>query len=1244
MRRTLFVILLAATLVATAAPPVAAAPSTRDYVRLVNPWVESDIGRFFFFQSASQPFGMVKLRPDTSTSTTWDSGYQHDENEVKGFSHVHEWTLSGVQVMPTTGAPVPKTQGDTGWQSHVDHDNGEIAEPGYHKLHLDRYGVTAELTSTERVGMHRYTYDRGGPSEIIVNLGGVLGEATMNGAQVTKVSNQELEGFVTMHDGNTKLFFDIAFDRPFDSLHGWTNGKLADGGAPIDRLAGDNMGVYVRYGQLAAGSAVQLKVALSYTSTEGARRNLAAELPGWSFGATKAAAQRQWNDLLGRIDVRGGTHQQQVKFYTDLFHVLCGRGVYSDADGKYIDDTWNHNQVKQIPLGRDGRPKFAMYNSDALWLTQWNVNSILGLAYPEIYASMVNSFLQMYRDGGLLPRGPAAGDDTMIMTGSPITSFIVGAWNKGIRGFDIDLAFKAMLDAQSVGGLFDKGAIEYGSWTGAGGIRPYLERGYVPHDQSAGFLDGGAGETLEYANQDWALGQLARQLHKRGLNVAQFAKVSVSSQLNDSNFAGVRAVDGRPIRSSVSPKENVEWASNGEKTPAITLSWDKPRTIQKVVLSDRANLTDNVNSGVLRFSDGSSVNVSGIPADGTEKTVQFGKRSVSWARFEATGGTGANVGLNEFEAWDDSDTGAYLIDRSRNWRNLLDPSTGFIRPKAADGSWLTPFDPLSGNDFVEANAWQATWFTSHDVMGLANLVGGEAGYADKLNYAFVRAEKDNFIGAYGKGYVSYGNQPGLEVAHLFNYVGKPWLTQYWVRQVQAKTYGAVSTVDGYGHHDEDQGQMGAMSALMAMGLFEVTGGSLADPVYDITSPVFDQTTIRLGSGREFRIVTHDNSAANLYIQRARLNGHQLDRSWFGQDQLARGGTLELWLGNRPNQKWGTRDLPPSASRSEGRQPVYANAVTVSGPDVVREPYGKTQFQATYTPANTTLKQAFWSVTEPDGKPTDKATIDGDGVLTVNHRSGNVLVTATAADGHRVSASRKVSLDLDVKLLRGNAARWPGVTATASSEYSPQYAAAKVHDGIIGEQDSGDWASKGEQNPWIELSWPGPIRTDRIVLYDRPGIDDVHGGTLTFSDGSTVAVTGVPTDGGPKVVTFGMKTIKSVRFQVAGGTGPNEGLSELEVHAVPSIPLAPAGITASADAGKATVSWKPPAFDGGAPLTAYVVTPYRDGVAQDPVTVRPDQTRAVLDGLVRGQSYRFTVAAVNMVGTGTPSVQSNPVTP
>lgn len=915
----------------------ASAEHGRDYVSLVDPFWATDAARYFFFQSATNPFGLVKLRPDTNTSGYKTGGYRTTEHYVKGFSHLHEWRLAGVQVMPTSGASVPKTNGDTGWQSYTKHDTSEVAEPGYHRLHLDTYGITAELTCTDRVGLHRYTYDQDGPSEIIINLGGLLGEAAMKTAQVTRLSDGEIEGHVVLGQNAPNgggqallpvthtLFFTIRFDRPFDSLHGWADGALADGGAAISELSGANMGVYARYDTLRAGDVVQLKVGLSFTGTDGARRNLEAELPGWAFEDVRATAQGRWNELLGRIDVQGGTQPQRSKFYTDLFHALCGRGIASDADGRYLDDTWGIHRIRQLPLDRHGTPSFAMYNSDALWGSQWNLNILWGLAYPEIYSGFVRSQLRMYQDGGLLWRGPAAGNDTLIMIGAPVTSFITGAWNKGIRDFDLGLAYDAMLDAQSVGGLFDKGITEYDAWTGVGGAAQYASTGYIPYELGTG-SNGGAGLTLEYSHQDWALAQLAGQLDARGLNIAQFAEVTVSSQLDDTNFAGARAVDGRPIRSSVTPPDNVEWASAGERNPWIELSWPGPRRIGKVVLSDRADPASNVNSGTLTFSDGSTVAVGNVPADGGNKVVTFPWKRVTWVRFQVTGGTGDNVGLNEIEVWDDTDTHAYLLDRSANWQNLFDRSTGFIRPRGSTGGWLDPFDPLANTSFPESNSWQHGWSAVHDVMGLANRLGGPKAYADKLNYAFERSVAAGFVGS--TGYVNYGDQPSLELAHLFNYVGYPWLTQYWVRRVQQAVYGGpVSTGAGYGQSDEDQGQLGSLSALMAIGLFEVTGGSLPRPVYDLTSPVFDQITISLNQdyypGGTFRIVTHDNSAANAYIQRATVNGRQLDNAWLHHDQVIGGGTVELWMGDQPNTAWGIRQLPPSHSPEAPAVPFVA---------------------------------------------------------------------------------------------------------------------------------------------------------------------------------------------------------------------------------------------------------------------------------------------------------------------------------
>lgn len=245
--------------------------------------------------------------------------------------------------------------------------------------------------------------------------------------------------------------------------------------------------------------------------------------------------------------------------------------------------------------------------------------------------------------------------------------------------------------------------------------------------------------------------------------------------------------------------------------------------------------------------------------------------------------------------------------RSRAWTPLFNAELGLVFPKKRNGEWLHQ-DALSGNGWVEANSWQATWSLSHELPKLVKMMGGADKFCEKLNFAFEQARDLDFVYAYSGGYVSYANQPGCSNAHIFAYGGKPWLTQYWVRQVKERAYGGITPDKGYGGHDEDEGQMGGVSTLMALGLFSVTGTESDTPYYDITSPIFDKITIKLNGdyyeGSTFTITTHNNSAENCYIQRAQLNGMEWNYAQFNHADFTKGGKLELWLGNEPNKSWG----------------------------------------------------------------------------------------------------------------------------------------------------------------------------------------------------------------------------------------------------------------------------------------------------------------------------------------------------
>jgi predicted alpha-1,2-mannosidase len=258
---------------------------------------------------------------------------------------------------------------------------------------------------------------------------------------------------------------------------------------------------------------------------------------------------------------------------------------------------------------------------------------------------------------------------------------------------------------------------------------------------------------------------------------------------------------------------------------------------------------------------------------------------------------------------------ALFMKRSSNWMNLFDPSVGWIRPRNPDGTWLEPFTPTCTGGacpgFVESNSAIYTYFVPHDLPGLVRAIGGSAAFIDKLNRQFELAAPKRYVTPHGKHaeeWVDYENQPSCHMAHLFTYAGAPWLAQYWVRRVKDEAYGGTTPSTGY-NGDEDQGQMGGLGVLMAMGLFDVTGGAATEPRYEITSPLFDRVTVTLDPryypGRTFTITTSDNAPGNVYIQSASLNGEPITgRFWITHRELTSGGVLAITLGPSPNRQWG----------------------------------------------------------------------------------------------------------------------------------------------------------------------------------------------------------------------------------------------------------------------------------------------------------------------------------------------------
>lgn len=479
-------------------------------VDLVYPYVDSSNSRWFFFNSASRPFGMVNLSPDTDIDGAWGSGYRYQSDTIKGFSHIHAWQLSGLSVLPMINFNLENSKDFGSPFSH----SKEIVKPGYHQVFLDRYGVKAELTSTLRTGFHHYQFTLPGQQQILIRLGGKLGPSDIIDGSISSINPSTyvgsiVNGATSRRPFDTPVFFAIKFNRAAQSTLGWNKNQLSN---DPGQIKGPDSGVVFSFDN--SSNELLMKVGISYVSTEQAMLNLETELNHWDFDRVKEESFAEWNQYLSRIEVSGGSEKSQRRFYTDLWHALQGRRTISDVNGKYADMTSGKHLVKQIPMDDAGKPKFRHFNSDSFWGAQWTINTLWHLVYPEITEEFVNSMLQYYQDGGLIPRGPSGGNYTYVMTGASSTPFIVSAYQKGIRGFDIQMVYEGLLKNHRPGGIMEKAGYEHNSNLG-GGFQYYIKDGYVPWpipEGRFGAHQDGPSLTLEYAYQDWTLAQLAKAL------------------------------------------------------------------------------------------------------------------------------------------------------------------------------------------------------------------------------------------------------------------------------------------------------------------------------------------------------------------------------------------------------------------------------------------------------------------------------------------------------------------------------------------------------------------------------------------------------------------------------------------------------------------------------------------------------------------------------------------------------------
>lgn len=487
-------------------------------VDLVNPFIDTHKSRWFFFNSACRPFGMINLSPDTDTEGTWNSGYLYGSKYIRCFSHIHAWQLSGIAVMPTVGE-FRGHKGMEAYKSNFSHE-GEIAKPGYHKIYLDDYKLQVELTSTTRVGFHKYTFPESNESYVIFDIGAYLGHGPTAYAEAWRVNSTDIAGLQILEGTlrrpkDTPVYFYAKLSKPFSHIVTWKDSVIIKNTYP-ERISGRNAGLAVKY-STKSNENILLKVAISYVSVEQAKLNMEAELTHWDFEKVKQESFDDWNNWLSRIEIEGGTYEQQVKFYTDLWRSLLGRRIISDFNGKYMDMTGPFPRVRQVKLDNNEKPFFPHHNFDALWGSHWSLNILWSMAYPKVMDAFCNTMVDIYKNGGLIPRGPSGGNYTYVMIGDPASSFFATAYSKGIRNYDIDLAFEGLKKNAFPGGIRDRAGYEHRFHASSGGISEYIELGYIPDGRSdlVGLhSNSSAAMTLEYAYQDWCLSQIAINLGK----------------------------------------------------------------------------------------------------------------------------------------------------------------------------------------------------------------------------------------------------------------------------------------------------------------------------------------------------------------------------------------------------------------------------------------------------------------------------------------------------------------------------------------------------------------------------------------------------------------------------------------------------------------------------------------------------------------------------------------------------------
>lgn len=480
---------------------------SKQLVDYVNPF----LGTEYFghtFPGSSLPNAMVHLSPDVNTQGwTNAAGYVYMGNSIIGFSHTH-WSGVGmtnagdVLLMPTVVNKIQVHPGtdenpDEGYRSRFDHSQ-ESASPGYYSVKLLDYDVNVELTSTQRAGFHRYTFPETKNARVILDLGHQLGETYPDSESILKiVDNTTVVGSRSSKFGS--IYFVAKFSKPF-KYYGTFDSDLktpesGDGIFPYkDSERGEHVGAFFEY-DTKKGEQVLVKVGVSYTSIEGAIKNLDAEIPNWDFDGVRKDAKKIWEKELNKVVVSGASEDKKEIFYTSVYHSLLSQYISQDVDGKYMGS----DKEVHVAEGYD------FYGSFSAWDTYRTQHPLLTLIRPEDVNSYIKSVVAKVHNYNWLPAQHFQNMFGEAMVGDHLIPVIVDAYMKGFRDYDVELLYNAMRKK-----ALENPKAPVPKEAGRSGLDYYIKLGYTPVDKVTESVP----NTVELAYDDWCIAQLAKELGK----------------------------------------------------------------------------------------------------------------------------------------------------------------------------------------------------------------------------------------------------------------------------------------------------------------------------------------------------------------------------------------------------------------------------------------------------------------------------------------------------------------------------------------------------------------------------------------------------------------------------------------------------------------------------------------------------------------------------------------------------------